>query len=287
MKIVIIQEAGRHSENREFREGLSWQRALQSYGHDVILWGLGYDNYSVPFGDISKGADVIFLLEQYDQTGWTPDFSKSKALKIHISIDDHCNINEHFRQVERQQIDIHFSATERYLEYYNRPGMEKHWLPNCYDDLLIYPMSDIQKSTPIGFCGNLVNRKPWIDYLAEHHGMKTDIFIIGKNMVQAINAYQIGFNRNMDIDINYRTFEVTGCRTMLLTNATPNLEKMFDIGKEIVTYDSLSGLSDKIRYFMNHPAERESIAEAGYQRVKRDHTYTARAGQLLEILNAH
>ena len=34
-------------------------------------------------------------------------------------------------------------------------------------------------------------------------------------MVDAINSYYIHFNRNIGDDINYRTFETTGCKTLL------------------------------------------------------------------------
>lgn len=289
MKILLIQEAGRHEANREFREALSMRHALQALGHDAPIWGLGYN--TSPFSkfdfEICKYfADAICLMEQYDQSGWVPDISGFKGPRVFWTIDSHCNLSEHIAQVERQQVTHLLSSTRQFLDYYHNPGMKKYWFPNCYDDTLIYPMPEVEKVYSVGFCGNLNNRGPWIDCLDRHCGLvQRDIFVIGKDMVRAINSYKIHFNRNIDIDINYRTFETPGCKTMLLTNYTPGLEELFEIGRELVTYSSGNDLSAKVRYYLEHDGEREAIAEAGFQRAKRDHTYLNRAARLVEILN--
>jgi spore maturation protein CgeB len=104
-------------------------------------------------------------------------------------------------------------------------------------------------------------------------------------MVNAINSYKIHLNCNIADDINYRTFETTGCGTFLLTNYTPGLEKLFDIGKEIVVYNNLEDLDNKVKYYLDNNEEREYIALAGYNRVKRDHTYFKRSEKLIKIIN--
>jgi spore maturation protein CgeB len=104
-------------------------------------------------------------------------------------------------------------------------------------------------------------------------------------MVDAINSYKIHLNCNIADDINYRTFETTGCGTFLLTNYTPGLERLFDIGKEIVIYDSIEDLDSKVKYYLENDKEREEIALAGYNRSRREHTYLERSKKLIEIIN--
>ena len=104
-------------------------------------------------------------------------------------------------------------------------------------------------------------------------------------MVNTINSYKIHLNCNISNDINYRTFETCGCGTMLLTNYTPGLEKLFDIGKEIVVYESIEDLDNKVKYYLENEDERNMIAETGYQRAKKDHTYFERAKKLIDIIN--
>ena len=51
------------------------------------------------------------------------------------------------------------------------------------------------------------------------------------------------------------------------------LEEFFDIGKEIVCYNSEEDLADKIKYYLKHDDERERIRKAGYERCVRDHSW--------------
>jgi len=104
-------------------------------------------------------------------------------------------------------------------------------------------------------------------------------------MVRSINSYKIHFNKNIRDDINYRTFETCGCNTLLLTNYTPNLEKLFEIGKEIVVYNDLDDLYEKVKYYLSNEKERAEIADLGYKRAKKDHTYYERSKKIIEIIN--
>lgn len=297
LNIFLIQEAGRHAANREFREALSMQRALKTLGHEAIVWGLGHELYSRPFDTMTPLCDVIVLLEQYDQTGWVPDFSWFKGPRVFWTIDSHCSLSEHVAQAQRQKVTHLLSSTRRYLDYYNAPN--KVWFPNCYDDTLIYPMPEFPKLAPVGFCGNDNGRGQWLDVIDMSFGTpnfvghslvgrfcKRDIFVIGQAMVKAVNSYRIHFNRNIADDLNYRTFETLGCQTFLLTNYTDGLDELFEVGRELVTYAGPDDLLAKVRYYLENTGEREAIAEAGFKRVKRDHTYLARAHQLVKILEA-
>jgi len=106
-------------------------------------------------------------------------------------------------------------------------------------------------------------------------------------MVKSINSYKIHFNKNIRDDINYRTFETCGCKTFLLTNYSPNLEKLFKIGEEIVVYNNLSEIDSIIKYYLENENERVKIENAGYTRVKKDHTYFERSKFLIEIIKKY
>jgi spore maturation protein CgeB len=54
------------------------------------------------------------------------------------------------------------------------------------------------------------------------------------------------------------------------------LEEFFEIGKEIVCYSSIEDLIDKIKYYLQHDSERESIRVRGYERCLRDHSWHKR-----------
>jgi glycosyltransferase involved in cell wall biosynthesis len=285
MKIVIIQEAGRHEKNKNFRESLNLHRSLSKIeGIESKVWGLNYPEFNTPFSEIEKWADVIFIIENYT-SNWMPinEIAKSSKLKIFWSIDSHCVLSQHQNLCQLLKIDILLSSTESYLPCYKDLVKKSYWFPNSYPDDLMSPM-DIEKKIDVGFCGNVLNRGHVIDSLNKY-GIKKDVFVIGDDMVKSINSYKIHLNHNISDDINYRTFETLGCKTFLLTNYTPGLEKLFEIGKELVIYESLEDLDHKVKYYLENEQERNKIAEAGYNRVKSDHTYFERSKKLIEIIN--
>ena len=284
MKIVIIQEAGRHEGNKKFRESLCLHKALSRIEEvESKVWGLNYPDFNMSFSEIEQWADVIFVIENYT-SDWLPinEISNSKKLKIFWSIDSHCVLEQHKQLCRLLNIDILLNSTESYLPNFDRLVKKSYWFPNSYPDELIFP-KNIEKTIDIGFCGNVLNRGHVIDSL-DKYDIKKDIFVIGDDMVDVINSYKIHLNCNISNDINYRTFETTGCGTFLLTNYTPGLEKLFDIGKEIVVYNDLNDLDNKVRYYLENEEEREKIAKAGYERSKKDHTYYERAKILVNII---
>lgn len=100
-----------------------------------------------------------------------------------------------------------------------------------------------------------------------------------EEMVRVFNQSRINLNfsassvENMPDQIKLRNFEVACCGGFLLTGKAPHLEDFFEIGKEIVCYDSTKDMIDKIKYYLAHEDERQKIALAGYNRTIKDHTY--------------
>ena len=63
LKILIIQEAGRHKKNFNFRESLNLHRAFQTYQNvSTEIWGLNYSNFKEDFTKFENWCDVILIL---------------------------------------------------------------------------------------------------------------------------------------------------------------------------------------------------------------------------------
>src|SRR5689334_21598787 len=59
MKVLIIQENGRHEKNRHFRECFALQSAFQRLGWKADIWGLGHSGFpSLAFSE--TGDDTRF-----------------------------------------------------------------------------------------------------------------------------------------------------------------------------------------------------------------------------------
>lgn len=283
MKILIIQEHGRHEKNCNFRESENLKRALNRVDPniEVTIWGLGYDNFRIPFKSIVKSQDVVILLENYETNNWIPDLSKLKQLKLFWSIDSHCVLQYHQELQKKHNIDIVLCSNVLDVDNFK----SGKWFPSCYPKDLITPLN-IPKSINFGFCGNsaVPNRKEILEYLSQNLGLQWHEMVIGNDMVKLVNTYKIHFNYNTSHEINYRTFETLGCKTLLFTNYTPKLEKLFEIDKHLVVYKNLNDLRDKLKYYLNNESERLKIENSGYNHVVNNHSYDNRAKQLLSII---
>ncbi|MEK7114912.1 MAG: glycosyltransferase [Patescibacteria group bacterium] len=76
--------------------------------------------------------------------------------------------------------------------------------------------------------------------------------------------------------IKARPFELAACKTFVISGFADDLDKFYKENEEMVFYHTTDELIEKIRHYLPLEAEREKIAEAGYQRTLREHTYEQR-----------
>lgn len=86
---------------------------------------------------------------------------------------------------------------------------------------------------------------------------------------------------------NMTLYEATGVGTLLLTDEKKNLDEIFKIGEEVITYKDAEDLAGKIKYYLEHEDERELIAAAGQKRTLETHSYRIRIEELLIILDKY
>jgi spore maturation protein CgeB len=81
-----------------------------------------------------------------------------------------------------------------------------------------------------------------------------------------------------------RSFEIPACRAFMLAERTEEHRELFREGEEIACFEGTEELIAGVRYYLDHDAERQQMAEAGYARLRGDrHTYVDRLGELLEL----
>lgn len=137
------------------------------------------------------------------------------------------------------------------------------------------------------------SRRGWIAELASRgidvacfgHGWpagSVDAGDIGTVMRDSVISLNFANSRGRD-QIKARTFEVPGAGGFLLTSDVDGLEKYYVPDREIATFRDIPELAGKIRYYLDHPAERDAIATAGHERTRREHTYESRLAPLLDF----
>lgn len=83
-------------------------------------------------------------------------------------------------------------------------------------------------------------------------------------------------------EINERTFKILACGGFQICDDVPLLRNFFN-SSELVIAESTADWFDKIAYFLEHPEQRRSIAEAGRKKVLSEHTYHNRVKQVEDL----
>lgn len=79
-----------------------------------------------------------------------------------------------------------------------------------------------------------------------------------------------------------RPFELAGCKAFTISGLSEGIERFYEPDKEMAFYEDANDLAEKIRYYLSHDAEREGIAQAGYERTLREHTYPQRFKEIFQ-----
>lgn len=245
---------------------------------------------------IRANPDLLFMVLFEDEA----DFETVKLISQTTSTptlnwfcDDHWRFDTYSRNYAPA---FNWVATtdESSLQKYKACGYENALLTQWACNHYLYRPLPVEKKFDVVFIGLPYGDRRLIIKKLMAAGVKVNTWGYGwpggkvnqGEMIKILNQSRIVLNlSNASADkkiqqIKGRDFEVPGCKTLLLTQDLPSLTKYFDIGKEIVAYKNPEDLIEKCRYFLAHNEEREQIAEAGYKRVLREHTYDHRFNDL-------
>lgn len=132
-----------------------------------------------------------------------------------------------------------------------------------YYHVNVYSNSDVSDMVRIRYCGS-------VDYWSE--------------MPKVFRASKINLNftiPNIKSGIPLRVWDVLGSGGFLLTDYQAELPYFFEEGKDLVCFDGVEDLREKVGYYLEHEEERRAIAESGYRKVKETHLYIERIRTML------
>ena len=138
--------------------------------------------------------------------------------------------------------------------------LSKHYRVNVYSN------SDVSDLLRIQYCGS-------VDYWSE----MPKVFRMSKiNLNFTIPKIKSG--------IPLRIWDVLGCGGFLLTNYQAEIPYYFKEGEDLVCFDSLEDLCEKVGYYLEHEEERKRIAWNGYRKVREKHSYIERIRTILDTV---
>lgn len=97
------------------------------------------------------------------------------------------------------------------------------------------------------------------------------------------STYHRGINPFGDF-LNPRTFEIMSCGAFQLVDRRSCLKGIFNERDEIIVFDDLDDLREKVEYYLERPEERKRIAARGRERILQQHTYEHRMREMLDCV---
>ena len=196
-------------------------------------------------------------------------------------------------------IDLALTAAPECVEWYEKEGCPALFFPEASDPELFKPMPALPKVHDIAFVGG-------------RYGVRADVVSALRRAGVAVTTYGAGWNEGrietaevprlfaqskivLGIGtvghcsdfyaLKLRDFDAAMSGSLYLTHDNPDLYSLFTVGEEIVTYRSISDCVEKVRYYLAHDEERESIARAGRARAQTCHTWDTRFAELFRYLS--
>ena len=138
--------------------------------------------------------------------------------------------------------------------------LSKHYRVNVYSN------SDVSDLLRIQYCGS-------VDYWSE--------------MPKVFRMSKINLNftiPNIKSGIPLRIWDVLGCGGFLLTNYQAEIPYYFKEGEDLVCFDGLEDLCEKVGYYLEHEEARKRLAWNGYHKVREKHSYIERIHTILDTV---
>jgi len=287
--------------------------SFEQMGHEVAFFDSGDRSLYADFADLNLSLldrvamfrpDVIFcVLMHYEIWFETLDLIRSHgpAVIVNWGTDDSWK----FAQASRfyaGHVDLHVTTDRASADAAPSQSIDNVLLSQWAASSATFsePCPSRSCRYDVSFVGNMYGyRAAWIAILRGSgiavscfgHGTENGV-VDAAEIPKIYRASRISLNFSgsgqhprgtgrADRQIKARTFEVPGAGGFLLTEVAPGLERYFDSDKEIAAFESPDQLVARARHFLEHPDQRDAVANAGHTRTMTDHSYERRLSEIL------
>ncbi len=137
----------------------------------------------------------------------------------------------------------------------------------------LYPIDFYSASKiPVSLQDGKINLKGYADY-------ETELPLIYYNSKINLNIT----SKTIESGIPQRIFDILACGGFCLTNYQPEIAEYFEDGLELVMYQGMEDLEQKVKYYMEHEQERAYIAQNGRRKIEEFFALGKRIQYLLTI----
>jgi len=201
---------------------------------------------------------------------------------------------------------------------YSRVGLgHAVFVPFGVNESLFCPDSTVEKNIDISFVGAWHPYREWLISRLQQKGFDVEVYgyrwpngmLTEGEMVNVFQRSKISINMTNcpSWDIRYlfssprallnrvrspktyeqikgRHFEIPACGSLQLSYYVDGLEKVFELGEEIVIYQTPEDLEEKVFRYLNDDEELARVTHNGLNRVSNDHAYGQRFMQVFKSL---
>ncbi|MDQ7839617.1 MAG: glycosyltransferase [bacterium] len=295
--------------------------ALRRLGHEVIFLDSWNRNHYRTFAELNRALlcavdkyrpEVVFsVLTHYEiwLETWEILRGSGIAATVNWATDDSWKYSQFSRLVAPAFHAFTTTCPDAYSSY-QRDGISHvlltQWAANAAG--LRPPLSAGECHFSVSFVGTAYGkRRTWVDAL-RRRGIDVACFghgwphgpVAAEDIPRIIHSSVISLNfansgrpwqgilSPLASQIKARMFEVPGAGGFLLTEWANGMEQYYEGEREVAVFRDLEEMENKIRHYLAHPAQRDAIAWAGYERTRAVHTYDQRLVQVLGFaLNQH
>jgi spore maturation protein CgeB len=193
--------------------------------------------------------------------------------------------------------DLCWTSTEDALKKYCVEGALPIYLPEGANPEIHKPY-DLEKSIDVSFVGQCYGNRPEIIQKLNNCGIRVEAYGYGwpngplstEEMVKMYSRSKInlGFGGVVGYTNTYclkgRDFEIPMSGGLYLTERHPELEKFYELDKEIVAYTDFDDLVEKIQDLLSNPERAEVIRDKGRQRSLNEHSWEMRFEKIFNLM---
>lgn len=110
------------------------------------------------------------------------------------------------------------------------------------------------------------------------------IYNASKIVINYMGHYGEDIKEDKVYQASPRVFETLGCGSFQMVDAKKDVVTLFKSGEHLVCFKKIGEVKELVKYYLDHPQEREEIAQKGRSKVLSKHTYVHRIEKLLKAI---
>jgi hypothetical protein len=195
-------------------------------------------------------------------------------------------------------IDLALTAAPEAVSWYRKEGGAAFYFPEASDQNIFHPIPDLPKIHDVAFVGSRYGIRAELVKALRSAGVNVATFGSGwesgrlptdevpvlfaqSRIVLGVSA--IGHSRDF-VGLKLRDFDGPLSGSCYVTQHNRDLEKLYVIGQDIVTYHDIPGCVAMVNSLLADPIRLKAIGDSGRRRVLAEHTWDRRFRSMFSAL---